>query len=105
MAAPPPSRPGPMPTPHSAMGDAIRAAIAEHNAQPCVNRRHLELLRAAATRIDACDQEETILRGKWITAHKLLQQAMALLGTDVTATAVNTLRTQVDFYTLRNPLT
>lgn len=89
--------------PTSPMGQAVRQAIADHNMQPAIDRRHLELLRAAATRLDACEAEETALRGQYVTAVRLLNSAMGLVGRSaVTATEINTLQQQVASFTLRN---
>ena len=69
-----------MNAPPSPMGQAVRQAIADHNAQPAVDRRHLDLLRAAALRLDTAEWEETLLRTQFITSVRLLNQAMALLA-------------------------
>jgi len=85
------------------MGQAVRQAIKDHNTQPAVDRRHLELLRAAAIRIDTAEQEETELRGRLVTALRLLNSAMLLVGSNCTATDIQTLRNQVSSFITRNP--
>jgi hypothetical protein len=59
----------------STLASAVRTAIADHNKQPAIDRNHLTLLRAAATRLDAADTEETALRERYAEACRLLREA------------------------------